>query len=753
MVAAVLLALLAPAAGGGTSPGAEVVLMAGIGLAAVGLPVRGVRRGYLIGAGVLLMATLGWTWPASLVVLPWRERLAEAGFPLTWMSSPEPWVSLRAWLLLLGGVVWGGWCAGQMWTGRSRRRVCEGLSLGMGGIALVALVSRGGHVWGWPAGTGLGPFENRNQTALLFAVGAFLTVVCGVERFRKNPAEKGAVGKLMLCGLGWLCLLGVYTAALAVNRSRSGPVLFAGMTVVWALTVKPPWKRRPETMAAGLAIALLLGTVFLLTGRGVIARLAGTQLLDFRLKIFSDTIWLIRASPWTGTGLGCFSAIFPLYRHALILQERVLHPESDWLWLTAEAGLPGLVALAGCLGWMGVRAWREVPEREEERGLGVGLCVACLGMLAHSFVDVPGHRLGTVMPGLLLAGMAVGGEAEMGRWRGWVLRGMGAGVLGMGVWGAIVLVAGVQEPMLGTALEWTPLDWRLYADRAFIEGNRKELTAALRDFRQARFLEPNYAGLPFAEGNYWLGVAPRLAVEPWEEALRRTVWEGRPELYQNILAEGYPGHAELHADLWAMGASDTRLQMVYLGWATAGEFREELGDILHEDPGLHLYTVDQLKKLFPIWLNKGDAEQLASLLQRRPDWLRVGYRTLAEYDAGRGEWWDALDLMERYLPAPKVPEVAMSEGEAARRFAQDKGDVAAGMALYHQAIVAGRDADALDALEGMSASRGCPGYVHYLEGQLLVKQEKMAEGWRELEAYAESMNDPSSPGFAGTSER
>jgi tetratricopeptide (TPR) repeat protein len=545
--------------------------------------------------------------------------------------------------------------------------------------------------------------------------------------------------------MAWLCLLGVYTAALAINRSRSGPLLFAGMTLAWALTATPPWKRKPETLATAVAVALLLGTIFLLTGRGVITRLATSPGMDFRLKIFSDTFRLILGSPWTGVGLGCFNPIFPMYRSLSVLQERVLHPESDWLWLMAETGLPGLLAAAGLAGWLGGRAWRGLQHRPD-RAMQLALCVACLGMLAHSFVDVPGHRLGTVMPALLLLGLAAGADEE-GK-PGRVSRGAGLVVLLLGAGGLAAPALRIPTPPPGgqqlieaqangtdlrLALKWAPLDWRLYVERAQIEGGRGQWTAALEDFRRARFLEPDYAGLPFEEGIYWLGVAPRFAAEAWEEALRRILPERRSELYQNMMALAFAGHPEMHAALWSLASPDSAMQLVYFGWAAPEEFRAQIGEVLREDPALSLFTPEQLGRLFPIWMAKGDAGQLANLLERHPQWLKAGYRTLAQYDAANGDLPDAVDLMERYLPPPRVPPApAMSHDEAVSRFAEDPGDLPAGMALYEQAMLAGREGDALEALRAMSGNPGCPGYVHYLEGQLLVKEQKTAEAWKAL---------------------
>ena len=253
----------------------------------------------------------------------------------------------------------------------------------------------------------------------------------------------------------------------------------------------------------------------------------------------------------------------------------------------------------------------------------------------------------------------------------------------------------------------------------------------MRNFRQARFLEPDYAGLPFDEGTYWLGVAPSFAIEPWAEALRRVPADRRAEMYRNMLADAFAGHPELHPELWSLAGADAAMELVYFGWAAPEEFKPAIEEILHEDPALARFSPGQLQRLFAIWLEKGDAQRLAFLMARRPDWLKAGYRTLARYDAARGDFAGAVDLMERNYAPPRLPRAAaMTHAEAAGRFAEDPGDVAAGLALYAEAVAAGRDFEALDTLREIS---GGPGYVHYLEGQLLVKQGRLAEAWKALD--------------------
>ena len=51
-------------------------------------------------------------------------------------------------------------------------------------------------------------------------------------------------------------------------------------------------------------------------------------------------------------------------------------------------------------------------------------------------------------------------------------------------------------------------------------------------------------------------------------------------------------------------------------------------------------------------------------------------------------------------------------------------------------MAAGREDEALATLRRLSeGSRSdCPGYIHYLEGQLLMKRHMTAEAWKELRA-------------------
>ena len=76
---------------------------------------------------------------------------------------------------------------GQRWPARDRRWLVQALASGLAALALFSLLAfHFGYVPpGWNTNRRFGPFPNRNQTATLFATGAFLALVCGVDRLRR----------------------------------------------------------------------------------------------------------------------------------------------------------------------------------------------------------------------------------------------------------------------------------------------------------------------------------------------------------------------------------------------------------------------------------------------------------------------------------------------------------------------------------------------------------------------------------------
>jgi O-antigen ligase len=209
----------------------------------------------------------------------------------------------------------------------------------------------------------------------------------------------------------WAVGLAVAIAAVVLSFSRAGLAILVVGSAIWvgALVVR---RGSGARIAAGLSALLVLLTVVLLFGGKTLERFnfrggaeAGGVTADFRWLIFRDALELIRASPLFGIGLGNFQPVFAVFRQASSGQNRALHPESDWLWLAAEIGWPGVILIVVGVALL-VRRLFPLAEATNMR-LRLAAFVGALLFASHGLVDVSGHRVGSAYAGLLLLGLAL----------------------------------------------------------------------------------------------------------------------------------------------------------------------------------------------------------------------------------------------------------------------------------------------------------------------------------------------------------
>jgi O-antigen ligase len=496
--------------------------------------------------------------PAACFHSPaWRGQVTAAGVNLPSTLSPQPHASFEALLLLAAGIVWVAWLDSQTWSADSRR---VGVRIIAGGVVLLAvaiLLARIAH-WRiplWRLEPPIGPFPNRNHTGNLLAVGGIAALGCAADVVRRNC--KQAVG----WGLGVL-LIGI---ALVLNYSRGGVLVFFIGCVIWIWVAA--WNRRSwPILMAGLSAVLVAAAIVLIAGGPTAARFAGgaNSEVVFRPKIWRDTLALIRDAPWCGSGLSTFSRLFPFYRGQSIIQEGVLHPESDWLWLVAEEGWLAAVLAIAALEALVLPAFPF--ERGTRRSLRMAALAAGIAAAAHGFIDVPGHHLGSVLPALFILAAARKDTATEGgnRWARLIWICVGVALIGAALWWRVqvnetdraeaLAKAGhlrEAEAAANRAISQMPLDWRAWFVRAGVEANTRRPLAAVADFRRARLLEPTFAGVPLEEGRFWLRREPRLALQAWAEALRRLGPPEDEEIFGLMMAEA-PDDRAFRSELFAM---------------------------------------------------------------------------------------------------------------------------------------------------------------------------------------------------------
>ena len=528
-VFAALLIVVAIFMGGATERLPQSIVFAGMGVLILVAPPMSWpdRKWEFAVCGLLALAATGMLPTNWFHAERWRDAVEGAGIPLPATLSPQPQLTLEAWLLLAAGIAWLGWLMASPWNAATRRLAARCLTCGLVVIAAFVLAQwcTGWRPPGWLSVENHGPFPNRNHTAHVLALGGVLAVGCAADAARRG----------MTRALPWLLGGCVILAALAVTYSRGGIVMFFSALGFWNVSVA--WVRRSwKILLLGLSVLCVVASAVLVFGGPIAGRFAGDEGLGvgFRQLIWSDVIALIDGSPWCGAGLGNFRGLFPFFRTASVVQSSVIHPESDWLWLAAEAGSAAVVLALTAVGFAMAGAFP--IERGTQRRLRSAALAAAAAAVLHGFVDVPGHRLGSVLAALFVLALARRDAVQRAASRTTVMlwRGIGLALVALSMWWLNVPDDAARAEALSRdkrypeaveranrAIEHAPLNWRPYFTRAGALAYEGKLIGAVEDFRRARLLEPHYAMIPFEEGRFWLRLQPELALAAWGEALHR----------------------------------------------------------------------------------------------------------------------------------------------------------------------------------------------------------------------------------------
>ena len=341
----------------------------------------------------------------------WRGRLEAAGVETGSRVVIQARHAAEHLGLLVLTLAVGLWLAGHRPTPRQARTWALAFTLGAAFYAVLAKVLQD-H---WIASSGdksvpFGFFPNRNHTATYLAMGAFCGLGCALQAQRDKRF--------------WTMLLGVVGAGVCLfaigfwSISRAGVGLVAIGGLIWLPMLGRRYLGRHGRWAAGLAGLLVVGMFVIVDGsakkrvletinkvvsfsnEGPLSEWAAGEEkvsavnLDFRVPIALDTFKMIQEHPLTGVGAGQFLYVFPQYRELTIVASNAdcHHPESSWLWVASELGIPAAVALlvlvvSGC--WQSLSALLA----GRDRALRSGCWVAGVLLPIHGLFDVPAHRI------------------------------------------------------------------------------------------------------------------------------------------------------------------------------------------------------------------------------------------------------------------------------------------------------------------------------------------------------------------------
>ena len=458
-----------------------------------------------------LAATAASFLPSETFAVPgWRKLLNEGGvLQLGATVTPQPWFSVFWWGLLVCSCLVG-MCLltaalDEDGLAAFLRAVCVV-------VAVYTVVSIADYhtAWSYPFGGGapFGLLPNKNHTATLLVVGAVTSF--GLMFWEVSRGSRAAAFLAALCAAPPLAALLIF------SNARAGVVFLLFGLIVWAAGAGQEQARKTLLIAVG-ALVVFAGALFLAGGSEVRDRLqklvqsaavadagesdgsASVADIDFRLPVFRDTWRMIREQPIAGVGLGQFEYVFPQYRDETVRAARVLHPESDWLMVAAESGLPAAVLLGGLVVWYVLRSWRG---RTGPAGLLHWTAAsAVLAVVAHGIVDVPWHRASVGWFLLVIAAVALPSTGKALRHPAL------ARILPVMVGLLLFAVAGflVREKM-GESSFVSPLFWPRYGEQMAKLGQKMRYEEGLALAKKALAVFPleseaHYWALAFARGD------------------------------------------------------------------------------------------------------------------------------------------------------------------------------------------------------------------------------------------------------------
>ncbi len=342
----------------------------------------------------------------------WRSQLESLGVATGSLVVIQSRLAAESFALFVLTLFSGLWMAGHRPSAAQLRLWALMFTLGVACYALIARLAQDSpHLANTFRGQHFGFFPNRNHSATYLSMGAICGLGCVLQALR----DKRFVVLAIAFAATAICLWAIASWSI----SRAGVVLVAIGCLLWVSMLGRRYLGRHGLWAIALIVITAVG-LFFTANTAVRERLsltvekAGTIIdserisesasgksvlasgrnIDFRLPVFRDTLGLIRDFPWTGIGAGQFYYIFPQYRHETIVvnDSDGYHPESDWLWMASETGVPATLLL---LVLLGLAAWKSLRgiQLGRDRALRAACLTAALLVPIHGFFDVPGHRI------------------------------------------------------------------------------------------------------------------------------------------------------------------------------------------------------------------------------------------------------------------------------------------------------------------------------------------------------------------------
>jgi O-antigen ligase len=749
-----------------------------------------------LAAGALLLCTSLAFLPAHWFPVPaWRAALESMPVvPLPATMTPVPWQS-AFWLALLAcTALIGLFLLAQPVRSSALLSLALAAASICGAYAALAIYAQTTG-WHYPfaGGASFGFFPNRNHTATFLITGSILGLgILGVTL---------RAGRYLAGGLAAACLTVCVSGLFFYSGSRGGIVFLLLGTLLWIIGLGRTHRHTPLLVSLG-TLLLAAGILFALSGSEVRNRIvasfeqerpaaaasaslepvdgpashprpgAGEDTpFDFRVLIYRDTLDLIRDFPVTGTGLGAFALVFPQYRNASLTAAPAAHPESDWLMLVAEAGVPALLCVLVLLWLLGGRLSPLTGHPYWPLRWG---CVAAAGAaVLHGLVDVPAHHVSLGWWILAVGGLGLqpGSSRPLSRSRTqhvvFVLGGAAMLILGVQLiraewFGAAPLPPFVSEHaqaqivqayaqrdfgraarMARQAIFTSPLEETFYHEWGALElpfaDSDAQVDAA---FRAERLLNPGAPAVPLRQGEAWLRYDNARAVTLWLDALSRQERLDRMaglgqkagiSFFQDLVgrAAKWP---DVQQGLLAAVVSRPGFVLVWLESARPALVREQLERFSRDSAFLGQLDAGEQRRFLLAWYTRGDRAKLAQFIDGHPGWQEVAWPVRLQ------QWIDAQEFERAVQGAAQHYQISLAlpapslDGSPGAAPPEEPADPVAAFSAYWRIGNSVAAARVLEQATGNGA-HPVPPEIWRLNAAVAAQKSNWAAAWQSLRQY------------------
>lgn len=228
-----------------------------------------------------------------------------------------------------------------------------------------------------------GPYVSHNHYAGLMEMLFPITLVLALTRhLRRDLKWLPALAAVLMASTIFLC------------GSRGGMIAFVVQVAALGLMMNTR-KNRRATLTAAAVLVVIAALVLWAGGESFTSRMvsihseAKSELnTGLRLTIYRDGLRMFTYKPALGWGLGTFPTVYPQFR-SFYSNKFVNRAHNDYVQLLAETGLAGAISMLWFLVSLYRRAWRKLPNWQEDLNGAVALAalIGCTGILVHGFLD------------------------------------------------------------------------------------------------------------------------------------------------------------------------------------------------------------------------------------------------------------------------------------------------------------------------------------------------------------------------------